>query len=208
MVADGHDVDPDALALQDDARSADRALADAAPAKAATDDDAFGILPALEREQPARDRGELAREVLDGPLDDARGLGRAFAQDHLEVLLAEPVRVLVAERIHPERAERLAPALQARHERVLAGAVPDEAAVPILQLDVVTIDLDGREPVAPVHQDGRVIAHDDGLPDVQTAVASQCFPSSVPGLDAAAVDPSARIAHDGPAAWTRRSLPS
>ena len=60
------------------------------------------------------------------------------------VLLGDLVARLVAERIVAGLAQRLAPVLDDVAERALAGAVADEAFV-VLQLDVVAVDLDGRQ---------------------------------------------------------------
>ena len=73
--------------------------------------------------------GELLRELLDRAVDQARRLGVAVDQQLVELLLADLVGRRLAERILADLAQALAPIVEDRLERALAGAVADEALV-------------------------------------------------------------------------------
>ena len=80
--------------------------------------------------------------------------GSPLASSVVELLLANFLARLVAERIVAGLAQRLAPVLDDVAEGALAGAVADEAFV-VLQLDVVAVDLDGGQRDAPCVGNGR-----------------------------------------------------
>ena len=149
MVSDRDKVEVDAVGLENDRGAADHQLADPAVAKPAADHDALGIAPALELEEAADDEREFLREVLDCPLHDAGCLGVAFGQQRVELLLADLIARLVAERIVAGLAQRLAPVLDDVAEGALAGAIADEAFI-VARGRVVTVDLDRRQALAAV----------------------------------------------------------
>jgi hypothetical protein len=66
LATNDDDFDFDLVSLQDHRGAADGELADAATRKAAPEDDALGILPPLELEEPPRDQRELASTISQG----------------------------------------------------------------------------------------------------------------------------------------------
>ena len=99
IVADRLQVDCDLVGLEDDAGAADRQLADTAGAEAAADHDALGVAPGLRLEEAADDERQLLREILDRALHDGRRLEVALGEQRIELLLADLVARLVAERV-------------------------------------------------------------------------------------------------------------
>jgi hypothetical protein len=85
------------------------------------------------------------REVLDRALHHARGVRIAVAKDRFELLLRDTLGLLLTERVHADLPQWLAPSVEARPEGRLAGTIPDESAVFVLELDVVAVDDDGRQ---------------------------------------------------------------
>ena len=154
VVADRHEIDGHLVGLQDHGRAPDRKLADAAGAEAASDHDPLGVAPGLELEEAADDERKLLREVLDRALHDAGRLRIALGQQRVELLPADVLARLVAERVVAGLAQGLAPVLDDLAEGAFVGAVADEALV-VLQLDIVAVDLDGGEAACAMRGDRR-----------------------------------------------------
>src|SRR5712671_2925919 len=153
MVLDRHQVDVDAVGLEQHRGAADGELADAARAEAAADGDALGAAPGLEAQEAPGDAGELLGEFLDGALDQAGRLGIAGLQHLLEPLLADLVGRRVAERVLAEPRQALAPIGEDLGEGALAGAVADEA-VRLAQRGVIGVDADGGQHGGAVPNEG------------------------------------------------------
>ena len=154
IIADDLDGDLDLLRLQDHRGAADGELADPAAGKAPADHQPLHILPALELEEAARHQGQFLGEGFDCALDDARRFGIAIGEQRIEAFLREHAARLVAERVVADLAQRLAPAFDELAERAFAGAVADEALV-ILELDIVSLDLDRGQHCAAVPRECR-----------------------------------------------------
>src|SRR5262247_3755876 len=171
--ADGLQVNVDVVGLENDAGARNRPLADAAGAKAAAHLDALGAGPRLELEEAADDQGQILGKILDRAVQHGGPIGIAFRQQDIELLFADVLGRLVAERIFSGLAQRLAPFLENFAEGPLAGAVAEKAVL-VLHLDVVAVDLDRRQAVGAVrHQGfGRGIRHDDLVPLVSREPSS------------------------------------
>ena len=83
-------------------------------------------------------------EILDGALHDPGRVRIALGQQRVELLLADVLARLVAERVVAGLAQRLAPVLDDGAEGAFAGAVAQKTFV-ILQLDIVAVDIDGGQ---------------------------------------------------------------
>jgi hypothetical protein len=81
----------------------------------------------------------------DRALHDTSGFQIALGEQAVEFLFAELLTRLVAERVLASLAQGLAPVLDYGTEGTLAGAVADEPLV-VLQFDIVTVDVDPRQP--------------------------------------------------------------
>ena len=125
-------------------------LADAAGAKSAADDEALRVAPLLQPQEAANDLGELLGEVLDRALDDAGRLGLAAPPGCRPASSCRSPR-WPCRRADPRRAcfNGLRHLSSSVPERPLAGLVADEAVL-VLDLDVVALDLDGREDRRPM----------------------------------------------------------
>src|SRR5262245_8845955 len=99
MRADGTEVDRLALGLQQDGRPPDDQLTDPAGAEPAADHDALGVLPALRLHEAADHARQLLGEVLDRAVHDTRRLVIALRQELVELLLADLLARLLAERV-------------------------------------------------------------------------------------------------------------
>src|SRR4029079_11687438 len=107
-------------------------------------DDPFGVFPVLGLEVAADDESQLLREILDRALHDSAGFRVALGEEVVEGLFRKLVARLLAEWVVPHSAQWLAPVFDALPERHFAGAVANEAFV-VLDLDIVAVDLDGRQ---------------------------------------------------------------
>lgn len=165
MVADRHQVEAAELRLEQHVGASDRELADAALAEAAADHDALGLVPGLELQEALDDAGERLGELLDRALDDAGRLVVAVDEQVVERLLADLVRVLVAEGVGAVLAQRLAPFLEDLVEGAPARPVPDEPLL-VLDLGIVAVDPHGREQARPVDPEGRRrdVGHEGSVP--------------------------------------------
>src|SRR6185503_7378232 len=110
-------VDRVAAPLQGDAGATDGELADAALTQTAADDDALDILPFLQAQEAADHRGKLLRKFLDGAVNHAGGLGIAFQEEFVELLLADLFAGLFAQRILAHLADAFAPIIEDRLKR-------------------------------------------------------------------------------------------
>ena len=137
------EIDVDLVGLQQQARPAHGQFADAAAAEATANDEAFGVAPALEAQEASNDERELLRKLLDGALHDPRRFGFAVRQQGRELLLADLLARLVAERILLI-AQRFAPLVEDFPECVPVGFVAQEALV-VLDFQIVAVDLDAGE---------------------------------------------------------------
>ena len=144
VMADRQHLDLEVLVLEDDFGARDGEFAEPAIAKTAAHHDALGLLPGLGLEETARDVGEFLCEVLDGAVNDRRGLGVVADQDGVEHLLADVFGWLLPERIFAGFAQRLPPPVENVPESALAGAVSEESFL-VLQFDVEAVDLHRRE---------------------------------------------------------------
>ena len=149
MVLDELQFDLVVVGFQQHLGAPDRQLADAARAKAAADDDGLGIFPARSLDEALDHRRESLGELFDGAVDDAAGFRIAFGQQLVELLLRHLVGRLLAERIGAELAQRLAPFLQHLVKGAAARLVADETVL-VLDLEVVAVDLDARQPFGTV----------------------------------------------------------
>ena len=144
MMADGHEIDIDLVGFEDHGRATDGKLADAAIPQSAADDDPLGVAPRLLAQEAPHHGGKLLRELLDRAVHQAGRLGFSADQDLVELLLADAVAGLVADRIVAVVAQALAPILQDGPEGAVAGAVAQEPFL-VAELDIVAVDRDGRE---------------------------------------------------------------
>jgi hypothetical protein len=109
---------------------------------------------ALRLQEPARDEGKLLREVLHHALHQAGRLRIVGRKRGIERLLADLVAGRVAEWIGAKLAQRLAPFVENCVQRLLAGPVA-EVSVLVLQLEIIAVDVHGREARCAVRAEGR-----------------------------------------------------
>src|SRR6185436_7944532 len=95
--------------FQDHAGPTDGELADAALTQAASHHDALDVLPLLQAQEAANHRGKFLRKFLDGAVNHAGSFGIALQQHLVELLLADLLAGLLAERILAHLADALAP---------------------------------------------------------------------------------------------------
>src|SRR4051812_9469950 len=126
IVPDGFQLDVPSIGLEEHSGAPDGELTDAALAQPAAHHDSFGILPTFQAQQSPHHRGKFLRKLLDGSVNHASRLGVAVGEQLVELLLADLVAGRVAERILARLAHALAPIIQNRLERALAGAVTNE----------------------------------------------------------------------------------
>ena len=145
VIADELDLELETFGLQQHLGASERELAHAAFTKAAAHDDALGATPTRILEKALDDAGERLRKFLDRAVDDAGRLGIALGEQLVERLLVDDLRG-VAERVGAELAQRLAPLLEHLAKGAAARLVADEA-VRVLDLEIVAVDLDARQPL-------------------------------------------------------------
>ncbi len=123
---------------------------------------ALGLVPRLGPEKFPRHEGQFLREVLDRTMQDSRRLDVVTNQNLVEFLLADVLGGLVPERIFAGLAQRLAEIFEDVLKGAFAGAVAQKPVV-VLEFDVVTVDVHGRQPRGPVIADSggrqRVLGH-------------------------------------------------
>ena len=130
--------------FQGNAGATDCELADAALTQAAAHDDALDVLPFLQAQEAADHGGEFLRELFDHAVNHAGRFRVAFDQDFVELLLADLIARLLAQRVLAYLADPLAPVVEDGLKRSLAGPVADEA-IRLAQLGVVRIHGDATE---------------------------------------------------------------
>lgn len=167
IATDRNEVNRHLVGFQNHGGAADGELAHPAGAKAAAYDDPFGIAPRLELEETADDERKLLCEILDCPLDDTGRLRIAFGEQGVELLPADLIARLVAERVIAGFSQGFAPFLNVLAECTLGGAVAEETFV-VLQLNVIAVDVDQRQPTGAMGRDGRqgrsVLGHQPVFP--------------------------------------------
>ena len=130
--------------FQGDTGATDCKLADATLTQAAAHDDALDILPFLQAQEAADHGGEFLRELFDHAVNHACRLRVAFQEDLVELLLADLVARLLAQRVLADLADPLAPVVEDGLKRSFAGPVADEA-IRLAQLGVVRIHGDATQ---------------------------------------------------------------
>src|SRR5262249_25185659 len=93
-------------------------------------------------------------------MDEPRGLGIALDEDLVELLLAELIGGLLAERVVADLAQAVPPPVEDRAECAVARAIADEPLA-VAQLGVVGVDRDGGQLAQAVDDRGlpRRLAH-------------------------------------------------
>ena len=140
--------------FQGDGGATDGELADAALTQAAAHDDALDVLPFLQAQEAADHGGELLRELFDRAVNHARRFRVAFEQDFVELLLADLLARLFAQRVFAHLAHPFAPVIEDGLERALAGPIADEA-IRRAQLGVVCVYRDAAQCLGAVGQQVR-----------------------------------------------------
>ncbi|HJU29709.1 MAG TPA: hypothetical protein VJ718_11090, partial [Candidatus Binataceae bacterium] len=144
MLADWHDLDFRAVALQLNRRAADHQFADAATAKATPDGDALGSAPILQPQKARDDRGELAGIRVDDAEYQAGRLRFVAVEEFCEILLGEGACWRVGQRIAAPTRACFAPFLENRGEGGFVGTIAILLAA-IAELGAIGIDMDARQ---------------------------------------------------------------
>ena len=151
MVADRHERDVDARRFQQHRGAADRELADAALAQAATDRDALGVAPAFEAQKRRMTVASSCANSSIAPwMMPASG---SPSTKSLSSFFFEMSRLGVSPSGSSPTCSSRAPTLEDRPEGAVARAVADEALL-VAQLDIVAVDDNRRQVIGPVGDSG------------------------------------------------------
>ena len=121
-------------------------------AKTTADHDALRVAPGFQLEKSLRHAGEFLGEFLDGALHDAAGFKVSARKNLVELLAADVLARILAERIGVQFAQRLAPFVQKLVKGATAGAIADKAVL-VLDFGIVAVDDHRRESLGPMLAD-------------------------------------------------------
>ena len=144
MVLNGLQLDVQAFAGKHDRGAPHCQLADMARDQPAADHDALHSFPALNAQEPAHHRRQLAGELLDGGMDQAGSHGIGPCQHLVELGLGNLAGGRIAKRVFALAFDPLAPVVENRPEGAATGPIANKAFF-VAQLFIVSFDGYGRQ---------------------------------------------------------------
>jgi hypothetical protein len=151
---DWNKVDFDSISFEQNRRPADHKLADPTAAEATANRNSLSVLPFLHFQKAMNNLRKSVREILDCPLNDARGLRFSLRKQRIEIRPTEFVAFFISEWVVARFTQGLSNLLDHVAESAFAGAIAYETSI-VLDLEVVAVDKHRREPIRSVSRNGR-----------------------------------------------------